>query len=285
MQRLNTKQKGFTLIELLVVIAIIAILAAILFPVFAQAREKARQASCLSNAKQIGLAVEQYKQDYDGFYVPMRDSETNPYRAWPTLLYPYVKNEGVFACPSGETGDFIPSVLPGATRKYAGITDTRCSSAGTTGDSSTGGLGLVNRLSYTMNAIPTDGWTTYPASAGKTGFVRAGTTTLATGPNSYATNAVSEAAVEDTAGSIFIADGWASISTSNACGQGLSMRAIFQESRTDRFPVDGPSKIANRHLGGFVAIYGDGHAKWRKWGSTTANEWTIQSDNPDGTPR
>src|ERR671916_3232132 len=65
---LRTKRNGFTLIELLVVIAIIAILAAILFPVFAQAREKARQASCLSNVKQIGLAAMMYVQDYDETY-------------------------------------------------------------------------------------------------------------------------------------------------------------------------------------------------------------------------
>jgi len=63
-------RSGFTLIELLVVIAIIAILAAILFPVFAQAREKARQASCESNEKQIGLAITQYVQDYDETYMP-----------------------------------------------------------------------------------------------------------------------------------------------------------------------------------------------------------------------
>src|SRR6266511_6380266 len=66
------RQKGFTLIELLVVIAIIAILAALLFPVFAQAREKARQASCFSNAKQIGLACRMYAQDYDEWNVPER---------------------------------------------------------------------------------------------------------------------------------------------------------------------------------------------------------------------
>src|SRR5688572_21323462 len=66
--RRGAARQGFTLIELLVVIAIIAILAAILFPVFAQARGKARQTSCLSNLKQLGLAFEQYKQDYDGVY-------------------------------------------------------------------------------------------------------------------------------------------------------------------------------------------------------------------------
>jgi len=67
---LRRRREGFTLIELLVVIAIIAILAAILFPVFAQAREKARAASCLSNNKQIALAFGMYKQDYDETYAP-----------------------------------------------------------------------------------------------------------------------------------------------------------------------------------------------------------------------
>ena len=64
---------GFTLIELLVVIAIIAILAAILFPVFAQAREKARQASCVSNLKQLGVAMRMYQDDYDGVHIPAYD--------------------------------------------------------------------------------------------------------------------------------------------------------------------------------------------------------------------
>src|SRR5919204_5425134 len=96
---------GFTLIELLVVIAIIAILAAILFPVFAQAREKSRAASCASNLKQIGLAYHMYAQDYDETIVPganhnARYKDTDPRCWWYGLLEPYVKNEGVFRCPS-----------------------------------------------------------------------------------------------------------------------------------------------------------------------------------------
>jgi len=95
-------RRGFTLIELLVVIAIIAILAAILFPVFARAREKARQSSCLSNLKQIGLGIMQYVQDYDEMYPGrMRGDNSGTTRvSWPILIMPYVKNQQVFRCPS-----------------------------------------------------------------------------------------------------------------------------------------------------------------------------------------
>src|SRR5437588_6756578 len=94
---------GFTLIELLVVIAIIAILAAILFPVFAQARESARKATCLSNMKQTGLAFHMYVQDYD-------DVNPRAYHAgspcgprsvsWMEMFQPYMKNVGILVCPS-----------------------------------------------------------------------------------------------------------------------------------------------------------------------------------------
>lgn len=101
-------QPGFTLIELLVVIAIIAILAAILFPVFARARENARRASCQSNLKQIALAEIQYTQDYDekfsGAYnfapnTGVCGSGASAYNLWPALLQPYLKNEQVLNCP------------------------------------------------------------------------------------------------------------------------------------------------------------------------------------------
>ncbi|MBI5835409.1 MAG: DUF1559 domain-containing protein [Armatimonadetes bacterium] len=112
------RRRGFTLIELLVVIAIIAILAAILFPVFAKAREKARQSSCLSNTKQISLACYQYIQDYDETYP---DIWSGPGWYPPFCfekLQPYMKSTQVWVCPSGSY-DFNGWDQTGATRKLS----------------------------------------------------------------------------------------------------------------------------------------------------------------------
>ncbi len=111
MQR-RRRTQGFTLIELLVVIAIIAILAAILFPVFARARAKARQVSCASNLKQLGLAFHMYAQDHDTVlpvwgYGDTSKPENGPdegFFSWDTVLMPYMKNEAILHCPDNPYG-------------------------------------------------------------------------------------------------------------------------------------------------------------------------------------
>jgi prepilin-type N-terminal cleavage/methylation domain-containing protein/prepilin-type processing-associated H-X9-DG protein len=116
------RSKGFTLIELLVVIAIIAILAAILFPVFAKAREKARQTSCLSNLKQLGNAITMYSQDYDGMMVSAYATSLYPgetkNKFWYNQIEPYTKNETIWWCPSGKVNDWNYGTIYGISCKF-----------------------------------------------------------------------------------------------------------------------------------------------------------------------
>jgi prepilin-type N-terminal cleavage/methylation domain-containing protein/prepilin-type processing-associated H-X9-DG protein len=139
---MKQRNKAFTLIELLVVIAIIAILAAILFPVFARARENARRASCMSNLKQIGLGAVMYRQDYDGHFPqaypkesgnPITDTDKSMpsgvfttyiaayghYRSWMDLIYPYVRSTQIFVCPSATSDLTYPSY--GYNQAFSGI--------------------------------------------------------------------------------------------------------------------------------------------------------------------
>ena len=120
MLRRSSPWRGFTLIELLVVIAIIAILAAILFPVFAKAREAARKSSCISNSNQIGKGVMMYTQDYDECYPMVRGGGSAPTTncgagasgTWRSAINPYLKNVQVFRCPSSSVGNSGEDNLP-----------------------------------------------------------------------------------------------------------------------------------------------------------------------------
>ena len=112
----SAKNRGFTLVELLVVIAIIAILAAILFPVFARARENARRSSCLSNLKQIGLGVMQYTQDYDESYplTTVTGMTATPLSSWTTSTQAYISSVQVYRCPSDASARWNAAVVPPA---------------------------------------------------------------------------------------------------------------------------------------------------------------------------
>ena len=115
----RTSRSAFTLIELLVVIAIIAILAAILFPVFGRARENARRSSCQSNLKQIGLGIAQYTQDYDEKYNVQDTASLALGRSFASDLQPYLKSSQIFICPSAAGTEVNPNTF------LYGVTDNR----------------------------------------------------------------------------------------------------------------------------------------------------------------
>ena len=214
------KISGFTLIELLVVIAIIAILAAILFPVFARARENARRTSCLSNTKQMGLGLMQYSQDYDEMLVPNVGGNGNS-ESWPDLLQPYLKSYQIFICPSATDS------APDSTSKSK--------------------KGLV--CHYVVNNV-------YWSNVTLGGLFQA--------PRSLAS-------VEDSAGTVFCADGVDGTGNGHVLqlvGNGSPYLTLDMNAQPSTLTSGGTLNyqgvLRGRHFDGVAITFLDGHAKWMR---------------------
>jgi prepilin-type N-terminal cleavage/methylation domain-containing protein/prepilin-type processing-associated H-X9-DG protein len=119
MSRSQRARRGFTLLELLIVIAILTVLAAILFPVLAQGRERARRASCLSNGRQLGLAFLQYAQDFDEYYPLTVHAGEN--FSWTQTIDPYLRNKQVFRCPADLSANWSAPVTPRKTSYFLNV--------------------------------------------------------------------------------------------------------------------------------------------------------------------
>lgn len=263
MKTVRPHKYGFTLIELLVVIAIIAILAAILFPVFAQAREEARRISCISNMKQIGLALRMYAQDYDEFYPHLRLGPGDAGANWRTAIYPYVKSIGVFGCPSNPFARPAgPGVMPasGNPDDVAGVDNTNHNAYGWQYVP-----GHIMPISYAMNSCSTS-WLPGDGSYGDAG------------------PPLSDASITRSANTFAIAEtvwvhpdvhaGWVLGTDGSQCTSDngwMTHPGVYMHQ----------GSWPNGHPGGMASYtFWDGHAKAMKWAQTvypaSQNTWDLE---------
>ena len=230
--RLAPPQAGFTLIELLVVIAIIAILASILFPVFARVRENARRSSCQSNMKQLALGVMQYSQDYDERYPSvgpcMVDNAGAPADnpGWSVAIQPYVKSTQVLQCPSDKN-------LPGATFADKGFSDYFYNVQ----------IGYTNAtFGY---SVPSNGSNGTPLKQSQIDFP---SNTLLLGE----TGGTQPDLSRGDAGLFWAPDKW------RACGNIQPWGPVSQNG----YMKDYPDQTFKKHLEGANYAFTDGHVKW-----------------------
>ncbi|MDR3707554.1 MAG: DUF1559 domain-containing protein [Capsulimonadaceae bacterium] len=259
---MKSRTFGFTLIELLVVIAIIAILAAILFPVFATAREKARQSACSSNFKQMGLAMVQYTQDYDEC-PPNGVTNTNCAGGWAGQIYPYLKSRAVYVCPDDQT--------PGASCSYAYNRNIQNYNA--TGHT----YGMNSWPSYTLakyaNVSKTVLLAEITGSAGYDVSVDTACTGALPAQCSFSPDGMGGAGSDFDP---YVANN--NLATNKACSQqSIGCAANFTLKYVTGYPsvvsgnyaqlFTGPTGI---HSGGANYLMADGHVKWFNAGSVSA---------------
>jgi prepilin-type N-terminal cleavage/methylation domain-containing protein/prepilin-type processing-associated H-X9-DG protein len=264
-------RSGFTLIELLVVIAIIAILAAILFPVFAQAREKARSAACLSNMKQVLTATKMYASDTDDqgpdYYYWERAAD-GAWVHWLEAVYPYMKNKDALICPSAETD---PDTV---VKKIYGDA--------TTGYTTANGFKVISTYTWASNnpysyyVTPTGVGTpaaafygTFAPCTTQNGGGAAGTPSarcagFLNSPNEYVKYGLKGIDMLDNpAESTFITEGYVVSRFTNAITD-LQLGDVYVRDRSYFTAADGDLKIFARHNEGSNAGFADGHVKWIK---------------------
>lgn len=261
-------RQAFTLIELLVVIAIIAILAAILFPVFAQAKLSAKKAADISNFKQMGLAVAMYSADVDDMAAPWQmpgtatECPTGGSIYWPGLLQPYVKNTQIFLSPT-----------------YQFEYDLNAEANGTPWVCRQRTPNIVNnrlmRVSYLMNGIETTVWDGTPwkdAATNHHGFqVFWDSPTHLTG--------TSEGQVSLPANTIRIisghtyGDAWGARFTDF-----LHYRNLWDWTGTGKEWSGRKAEIHGIYAGGVGVLWADGHAGTKRWGTTIPSDWSVQDD-------
>jgi len=269
----NKNKSAFTLIELLVVIAIIAILAAILFPVFAKVREKARQTSCLSNVKQLGLAFAQYSQDFDEKNPNGENINAPGGAGWAGEMYPYVKSVQVFRCPDDNTD--TPSYV---SYGYNSNNTTPGYNAAKGPDSST--LSAYNSPAKTVLLFEVTGNAYNGASD-------AWSVSLpASDPNSDAYYASDGSAGKSPAGMGVL--GWATVNNAlggaGAFATGIPLKFATGYMRNTT-AVDQVRYLAptGRHTDGSNFLMADDHAKWFRGNAVSAGVNNPTSTDCDAT--
>lgn len=285
----QTCSRAFTLIELLVVIAIIGILAAILFPVFAQARESARKTACLSNCKQMGLAARMYMEDFDGALYHHHEGfvlddgtqvdtlpssvagctgggagNSNAEKPWAIFFQPYIKSRQLMFCPSD------PS--PKSQRLATNITDyngnitvigDECSAA-PNGEQCQAEQNNRSMWSYVLNSIFTHKSCRYVVEGVLPGFATDPVVSSLPNPNIIMFSERNSEGLDDPSSDFYYVpqddyDTWP------------GEAALVQWGSGSR-PNEGWIKY-NRHQGGSNYIYYDGHAKWMRWGQARLDQF------------